>query len=440
MAKKEEKNPLFGKMVEYGIAPPASDDKAELKKKLIQLRDAILLRGKIQTPQVGAEEFAGDYFDRMGKLNPRRRRSRRNPLTSSEVDMAVEYAKDKTKVAEGLQRAFERLPDSSKWELTQEEVEELLPQRSRGRGTWSPVARLRELETRNMVSRVGSPPEALLSAGRRGAVDPETLRQSMPFENNDVMALMASSAGLSLDDVTGILEVQSRAQREFVTKAGGPQRRSMQPSSAICKLHRKRRLSGYSPPAGAVAKAGGTLIWMSPTTAYTPRVMTFRRGVHLDCDMVGKGPEDMPELLGRAIQAMLLWLVEKGGGMKGRLASDVYAGRVGQPDLYLVYKAGEAVSIDRVTGNLQRAQKGEPGYRLSIVSDAKAVATGRETGLQQDTKAYMAAVQSQFGSAAGREVASGERTVMGTESAAPAAQVIVPEERDWRQAWSDEEG
>ena len=48
-----------------------------------------------------------------------------------------------------------------------------------------------------------------------------------------------------------------------------------------------------------------------PSGAHASRVMSFRNGDHIDCDMEVRGPRQLTFLVAKAIEGMLLWLAEK---------------------------------------------------------------------------------------------------------------------------------
>jgi hypothetical protein len=117
--------------------------------------------------------------------------------------------------------------------------------------------------------------------------------------------------------------------------------------------------------------------------------MTWRRNVHIDCDLVGKGPGDMGALLGRALQASLYWLAENA---KRRVdTTDIYVGRVGDSKLYLAYRRGQTITLASVTANLQQAAAGAQGFSIPLYdADDKSAA-------EADVRNYFAAVNEMFG-------------------------------------------
>lgn len=388
-------------MGNYGITvddfsnPQQYIEALEKLKRVLHFRDAPqpMSTGRmIDTPT--ASDFGIYQISEMSRLNPRRR-MRRNPLTESQLELATKYLESKKKEREPGDLP-EFLSKARKAEgvglYTPERVRKLFPREQiDGKDTWSPKVRLaRSLGEFDAAIRVGAKdrPEQVVRAGRARSLD------EFPLQNDDVLNLIAEEAGLSLETIGDILSAQ-RSSVKTVKSTKGKTRYSMQPSTAICKAYKGRRLTTYSPPQ-EVMEAGNprnykVIILMSPLNASIPRVMTWRRGAHLDCDLVGKTPEELPELLGRAIQSSMLWLVEREGhaerSKRNRMAmTDILVGRVGQPMLYVAYKAGEQVSIENITQNLQRA-KFEPEYQIKLYSERE-----REARTERDIQRYAEAV------------------------------------------------
>jgi hypothetical protein len=186
------------------------------------------------------------------------------------------------------------------------------------------------------------------------------------------------------------LSLQGVGQILAYQKSSKDERPAMQASSAICKANRAIRVN-YTPDlVGFVGK--DTLILMSPA-ASTPRVMTFKRGVHMDCDMVGP---DMGRLVGTALQAALLWLAER---PSRKVGARVWVGRVGERELYLVWEGRTAdtpISLAGVKDKLRGQAAVKPGAYTSedagsdaqeYVEAVKAL-RGRETRRAQRARSY----------------------------------------------------
>lgn len=389
---------LMGK---YGITVDDFNDPQQYIEALEKLKRVLYFRDVAQPMNTGrmidtltASDFGMYQIDEMSRLNPRRR-LRRNPLTESQLELATKYLESKKKEREPGDLP-EFLSKARKTEgvglYTPERVRKLFPREQiDGKDTWSPKVRLaRSLGEFDAAIRVGAKdrPEQVVRAGRARSLD------EFPLQNDDVLNLIAEEAGLSLETIGDILAAQ-RSSVKTVKSTKGKTRYSMQPSTAICKAYKGRRLTTYAPPK-EVMESGNprnykVIILMSPLNAALPRVMTWRRGAHLDCDLVGRSPEELSELLGKAIQSSMLWLVEREGhaerSKRNRMAmTDILVGRVGQPMLYVAYKAGEQVSIDTITQNLQRA-KFDSDYQINLYPEKE-----REARSERDIQRYSEAV------------------------------------------------
>jgi hypothetical protein len=361
--------------------------------------------------------FAEEYLDDMSKPNPSRygrrsrksRRSRRNPMTAQQVQALIAYAQssgdeDAIRRARLAIEEFRRESDSpAEWEITKAGLDTLFPGQGKLRpDSWSVRSTFAEGlgETGfDLVSRLGRIPQgdevdvtdegAVITAGDAARM---AATEALPFDRPATRKLLERQAGLSVDEARGILE----AQRDAVRRRGPRGRYTMQPSSAVCKLYRKRKLSTYSLPSGLVSAidrmdgmVNSILIVMSPQrnlegqSLPIPRVMTWRRGEHIDCDMVGNQANDLSELLGKAIQSSLYWVAEKPQRRQvGRGRTSIYVYRVGNNRLYRIWSPDQPVSLASVTAGLS----GEP------IADL-----GRNSAkLEKEIQNYLAA-ESQLG-------------------------------------------
>lgn len=294
-----------------------------------------------------------------GKTNPRRkpRRARRNPLTSSAVQDATEYAeavRKKKPVEADLERrvrqSFRELDTKSPVVYSQESLLSLFPREYASRASFDLPRRLETLQNYDLVSRAGPIDSVLSAEGREGWGHGVSLEHA--FKDKRVLRLLALEAGLSLEDAAAILEQQQRYEK----KPGGSHKYTLSPAAAVTKMHRKRKLSAYTPPPAVMRHVGkNILIWMSPTGLQQARVMVFRRGVHIDSDMTSNDPGDMSQMLGKALQASLFWLAAKPGrtrGTKREAGTQIFIGRVGDKHLYTALREGEPLSIQQITKNL----------------------------------------------------------------------------------------
>jgi hypothetical protein len=398
----QEGNEVVRLMVQYGIPIPDPNNAEELRESLLALREALeleythrvstgVLTRQIQEDvdrqeaekkglaistyseyEVDPVHVAG-FLEEMAKPNrgrrrrkPRKaRRSRRNPLKVDrrEIDAAIEYART-GEGAENLELAFRREREASDpmdWQFTQDRLAELFPREGRLRpDTWAPRDRLAALSRFDLVSRVE--PETVEDFARSRDLSPGQLEAALldaevPFSTPEAAQYIASRAGLSLKETVRILAQQRSARRRPFT---------MQPSSAVCRSRRGRRLTHYKPPPEMLSKAGPNkvVILMSPAQAAFPRVMTWRRNTHIDCDLVSRRPEDLPDLLSLAIQSALFWVAEKAPRRAGN--TTIWVGRIGDDKLYKAWGPEEPLNLSTVARNLDEARRGEEANLLRL--------------------------------------------------------------------------
>jgi hypothetical protein len=304
------------------------------------------------------------YLDEMAKLNPRK--ARRNPV--SDIEAVVEYVQD-TKSGEKRQRAEGALASVSgvaQRPLTFDEINALFPRKgSLTPDTWNATDRVRQaLTVYDPIRRVGRPPETIREAGRaaQDVIEPAA------------MDWARAEAELSLDEALDIIGKQ-RASRQMA--------RAIPASAAIAQLHRKKRLRDYRPPINLFAhgRDQDVILWMSPDQSTDARVITYRRGDHIDADLQSRNPQDLPELLGRAIQASMIWLAEKDTRTKRR---QLWVGRIGFPHLALVWKPGDPLTIDNITRKIETLLKRDAKGDTARVYN-------REEDMQKDVLNFRAA-------------------------------------------------
>jgi hypothetical protein len=162
---------------------------------------------------------------------------------------------------------------------------------------------------------------------------------------------LKGAMGLSLEEADSILTEMRGSAKGRLSKRGA--RIAMQPSSAVCKQGRSRKLP-YRPPRALFDAVGNqAVVILMGIPAERPRVMSWRRGTHIDCDFYGKSPEDLLPLLAKALQSALLWVAEKPGRSS---VSSIYVGTVGTGGLYRVWSPGQPLSLNQVAANLARAR------------------------------------------------------------------------------------
>lgn len=273
----------------------------------------------------------------------------------------------------------------SEWDVGQG-TREVFPKRASERSFEDRLTKLYDVD---IVSRVAPPRLAVEEADRDLASG-----TAFPSQVTGGAKALAEQMEITLHDAGRML----RAQKE-----SGKRGYSMSASMALCMPYRVVRLKDYTPPKVVSGYPGPgakdkVLIWLSPLSGnvrnpdgtveqrHRPlRVMNFRRGMHIDCDMVAKRPGQDWEVVAKAIMSALMWLGEKGS--RKDIAS-VYLGRIGQPTILKIWSAGNpAISIDQVRSALEMSpdKKGEVG-RAQITGYS-----GQK--LADDVKAYDAAVR-----------------------------------------------
>jgi hypothetical protein len=376
---------LFAMMQTYQVDPPDTEDVEDVRRALTQLRERLVVTYRhvasvgVLPAQVEATDLPqSEKAERLAALaelarpNTRRRvkrvvRARRNPLTPEEVAEAVDYVgaddADPSSVP-GLSAALAQSRAAAQRQpLSRAAVDAMFPSEGT-RTTWTPQQRFGEALTRyDLVSRLGAlgPPPA--------GVDP-----TAPFTNRAALEYIIEASGLSLQEAQTVLRILKESADNKGTSGGD---KAMQPSSAMCKASRTRKVSGYALPPDLAARAGfdSVVILVSPK-GQQPRVMTFRHGSHIDCDLVGATEMDVFRLIGRALQISLYWLAEK---PKRLPKTKVYVAQVGSPEVFLAWSPGSPISAEVALTFLRQG----PTFRIA--------------GGTRDISDYVRAVKATFG-------------------------------------------
>jgi hypothetical protein len=410
-----DENDILQWMEQFGVA---GDEKnigslKELKGKLEGLLDSDeglyrhTVSGMLQTYE-GSEIASTPMLDALALENrgrrrrkPRRQRkargSRRNPLDPKDTLQLVDYGvgrgtrEERKERAAGLERAFAGIEEEAPagdWAVTGSGIAAFFP-RGPGKTTdWGLTKRLSKVGDVNLIARLGDPS---LTPEEKNEILSELRDSDMPFMQQASGRSLRQGAELSLRQAIGINRKQDLKRKNQLT---------MQASSGLCMNSRTRKLSHYTLPglddpeqqAGlwrrkddGVNPNRDVILWVSPKGS-APRVMTFRRGSHIDCDLTSDDPAELPELLGKAIQSSMYWLKERPDRHRGRHAS-FWVGRAGEEDLYLAWNdvkdTGKAFSVNSILGNLQ------DGSRKA------AVLTAREA--RDDQAYYQKSVSRLFG-------------------------------------------
>lgn len=335
---------VYDALVATGIPVPPPTDRAGLKAALETLKERVsptfLYEPEHGKVAEGGSEFEREYLSRLNPRRPRRprrarrqRRSRYNPLDPQDIaPLAVAAERGQDIEDEALREKIEKISvEAADWS---ESVPALFPKRGKLKD-YRVEPRFSAALTEHDISRRLLPPSSDPESGRPYQTEPKPWVEGSPY--------LAQQSQLSLSDAARIVR-QQRASRKSD--------RAMQSSSAVCKMQRVVR-AAYDPPPEFFGKGGPekVVLLLSPVNSPFPRVMTFRRNAHIDCDMGSrKGePVDLGQLMGRAIQSTMLWLAEKPGR---KLNTTVYVARVGDGRLYVAWEPNSQVSIQKITATL----------------------------------------------------------------------------------------
>ena len=307
---------------------------------------------------------------------PRRgrgRRSRRNPITDSQSLLDYEkYGPGQEGQREMAARIelgkLRRESPPQNWEVTKQAVDSYFPRGPAPINRWELGKTLGAAKDTNLLARLRDlpPDESYLADLQEG---------SMPFTMQAPAQRTGEAAELSLRETAGMVAKQKQRRKSQLT---------MQASSALCMNGRTRkldyRLPGRMP---GVDKRRDVIIWISPK-GDLPRVMTTRRGVHLDCDFTGEREIDLPDLLGNAIQSTMYWLAQK---PKRINKTKVWVGRVGVPEIALAWDEKDTVEgVPFTVANVMKHLRDSSRRTIMAKPDVNA-----------DKKNYEAAVRHLFG-------------------------------------------
>lgn len=341
------KKTLLDMMQSLGVELPREGDLEDTKRALLDLRRELVVeyvhvaemgrmaelgQASAKTPE--AKAFRKQLFAELARPNGRRRGrkarrngARRNPLNKEQAQKAIEWA-DGTQSGE-LPFLGGRGAQNQNW--AHGSMEALFPTEGQLKqpDTWSVKQRFPQaLEVFDLVTRAG---------------DPEPFTGDESFSNKKALEYIVDAAGVSLKAAKQIL-----AEMKKSAKGRKGRQYAMPASTARCKMGRARKLNAYKLPAG-VPTTNTVVILVSPR-GQQPRVMTWREGAHLDCDLVGR---PRLQMAGEALQSALLWLAEKPHRLK---KTRIYLGEVGQGQLSLVWQPGMPVSLAAARSQLLKSE------------------------------------------------------------------------------------
>ena len=176
-------------------------------------------------------------------------------------------------------------------------------------------------------------------------------------------------------------EMKEISLRRLESKKRGS---TVSPSGAMCLIVRNTpKLKSYRPPAKVTA-LNTCWIWVGPPTSFgggdltsKTRIMTYRNGTHIDCDVVVGPNEPFGLKLGQVIQSMVLWLAEKPsrldrvrgvyiGQVKSGAGRVLWDGRVSATSLNVHTMMELAFSGPAVVELLETPAAQEEAYRAAL--------------------------------------------------------------------------
>ena len=344
---------LITLMEQMGIPLPEKRDKNSTTKALMDLDRKVAehvsatyepYHGRLQNQSSDEQQEFLSKLNPRGRRarkprRPRRRQGRRNPMSEEDAAEAASWLaggspEEQSKRAESLQKKFKGGDPWASPDITpgvremfrtrkpQIEIASRQAPDPYGAKDFAPSKRLRGLSQSrsDLLGTVRAPVYDPVAAAAFNELIYPWREGSDQGEKS--LQYLSARVPLSLEEVGGILYNQQESKKH---------RPAMQASSALTKQHRSLR-ADYMPGSEIFDIVGkDALIVMGPIKE-PARVMTFKRGVHMDADMVGP---DMGRLTGLSLQAVILWLAEKPTRKTGAV---LWLGRVGSPLLYRLWE------------------------------------------------------------------------------------------------------
>ena len=238
------------------------------------------------------------------KLPPRPpRRARRNPVEARDLEALRTWAETGAAPvdAEQQSRIARALRGPSSDEAFSQSIADLFP-KSGGRRQFHPEERWKALSRHDAAFQVAGRREV----GERDVLD-RLAEGKEALEDAQVRERIATESGLSAQEISKIQELRFRDKlRGNIVSASG----------AFCRLYRNvPRLSAYAPPID-VLEPGTCWIGIGPgvpgpsAPGSRARVMSFRNGAHVDCDMLVSQDRSLVYNIAKAIEGTVLWLAE----------------------------------------------------------------------------------------------------------------------------------
>jgi hypothetical protein len=157
---------------------------------------------------------------------------------------------------------------------------------------------------------------------------------------------IAANAEMSVEEAKVLAEERLRSKKRG---------RIITPSGALCKMYRNKSKLKYVAPA-PITTAGTAWIVVGPPVyeGGGTRIMTFRNGTHIDCDMEAAPGQSFGKLLGKAIESMVFWLAEKPIRMKRILSVNLSV--ISSQSYRTLWQPGWTLNVGKM---IQRAYEGD---------------------------------------------------------------------------------
>jgi hypothetical protein len=229
-----------------------------------------------------------------------------------------------------------------------------------------PEVRLRTLMSQDAVARaIHDDPDATSEASIVAAV----------ASGGDILGAasdyIAKRAGISVLEAEGALKRRMESKRD--------RSRLISPSGAFCGQYRNTpRLKKWRPPEWTT-RHGTCWILVGPPLREggRARVMSFRNGAYIDCDMITQGLT-IGQAVSRSIQMMSVWMAEK--EVRQKRISGIYLGQIGSDKARVLWSPEGPLLPKRMVAAAMSGQlvqvDTDPARDLSVYSTAASKSPG----------------------------------------------------------------
>ena len=271
-----------------------------------------------------------------------RRSSRNNPLSKDEVNTIEQWAKSpKQEVLEDNARLTleQQAGDPHAGDTYAEGVRAFFPQRTSRRGSPSsrelvPPARFRALEQYDVVNRFDEP--VVPGADTDARIQRSLQSREDILSHEDAREYVGTASQLSAQEALELHRIRYKNKTEGHV---------ISPSGAACRYRRNTsRLKRYVPPVEYLMPGTCWVVVAPATPSTTARVMSFRNGAYVDCDMEVRRPQQLGQLIAWAVEAMVLWLAEK--AMRAERVVSINIAQVGTNKYRTLWSRSRRYSLD----------------------------------------------------------------------------------------------